>query len=81
MSAIYFFDLVDGQDFDLNPAGLTCANLEATFADTLAVSDFFKDGTDAFVTKVAAGANSVGADVSKFQGWSWASAAGALDEF
>lgn len=81
MSAIYFFGLHDGQDFDLNPAGLVCANLEASFADSLAVTDFFKDGTDAFVTKVAEGANTVGADLSKFQGWSWASVAGALDEF
>lgn len=81
MSAIYFFGLADGQDFDLNPTGLTCMNLQASFSDTLAVTDFFKDGTDAFVTKVATGANTVGADISKFQGWSWASVAGALDEF
>ncbi len=80
MSAIYFTNLTDGQDFDLNPAGLALANIEATFADTLAVSDFFKDGTDAMVIKVAAGANTVGADLSKFQGWSWAATAGALDE-
>lgn len=81
MSAIYFFGLADGQDFDLNPTGLTCASLQASFPDTLAVTDFFKDGTDAFVTKVATGANTVGADISKFQGWSWASVAGALNEF
>ncbi|MEE4256499.1 MAG: hypothetical protein V2I47_05640 [Bacteroidales bacterium] len=80
MSAIYFFGLSEGQDFDLNPTGLTCANLQASFADTLAVTDFFKDGTDAFVTKVATGANTVGADISKFQGWSWAAVSGALDD-
>ena len=81
MSAIYFFGLQEGQDFDLNPTGLTCANLEATIPGSLTLTDFFKEGTDAYVTDVAAGENTVGADLSKFEGWSWAAVAGALDDF
>lgn len=81
MSEIYFFGLAEGQDFDLVPAGLTCSNLEATIPDGFAVTDFFADGSDAFVTEVAEGANTVGADVSKFQNWSWAAVSGALDSF
>ncbi|MGC9343376.1 MAG: hypothetical protein ACP5E3_11800, partial [Bacteroidales bacterium] len=72
MSNIYFTALAVGQDFDLNPAGLTASNLEATLpSDTLTVTDFFKDGSDAFVTTVNEGSNSVGADVSKFINWTW----------
>lgn len=81
MSAIYFFDISEGQDFDLMPAGLTLANLEASIPDGFTLADFFKEGTDAYVTAVAAGANNVGADVSKFQNWSWAALSGALNDF
>ncbi|MDT8394520.1 MAG: hypothetical protein RQ761_11800 [Bacteroidales bacterium] len=81
MTGIYFFGIAEGQDFDLNPAGLTASNLQATIPDTFSVSDFFKEGTDAFVTTVAAGNNTVGADVSKFQSWSWAAVLGALNDF
>lgn len=81
MTGIYFFGIAEGQDFDLNPAGLTASNLQATIPDTFTVSDFFKEGTDAFVTTVAAGNNTVGADVSKFQNWSWAAVSGALNDF
>jgi hypothetical protein len=79
MSTIYFTSLVFGQDFDLNPAGLTASNLEVTLpSDTLSVTDFFKDGSDAFVSEVAEGSNTVGADASKFN-WTWAGVSGALD--
>jgi hypothetical protein len=81
MMNIYFFGLAEGQDFDLVPAGLTASDMEATIPDGFAVTDFFKEGSDAFVTEVAEGANSIGADVSKFQGWSWAAVSGALDGF
>lgn len=83
MSNIYFFNLApEGQDFDLNPSQLTCSNLQVTLpSDTVGVTDFFKDGSDAYVTVVAAGSNTVGADVSDFQGWSWAAVSGALDDF
>jgi hypothetical protein len=81
MTNIYFFGIAEGQDFDLNPAGLTAGNLQATIPDGFAVTDFFIDGSDAFVTTVASGSNTVGADVSKFQGWSWAAVSGALNDF
>jgi len=82
MSNVYFFGLSLGQDFDDNPAELTASSLEATLpSDTLTLDMFFKKGTDAYVTAVAEGANTVGADVSKFNGWSWAEVAGALADF
>ncbi len=81
MTNIYFFGIKDGQDFDLNPVGLNASNLQATIPTGFAVTDFFKDGSDAYVTIVAEGANTVGANASVFQGWSWASAAGALNGF
>jgi len=81
MMNIYFFGIAEGQDFDLVPPGLTASNFDATIPDGFAVTDFFKEGSDAFVTEVAEGANTVGADVSKFQGWSWAAVSGALDDF
>lgn len=82
MNKIYFTGAALGQDFDDNPADLTASSIEFTIpSDTLEVTDFFLNGTDAFVTVVAEGANSVGADLSKFSGWSWASASGALEEF
>ena len=81
MTGIYFFGLAEGQDFDLVPEGLTASNLQATIPDGFSVTDFFIEGSDAFVTEVEEGANTVGADVSKFQGWSWAAVSGALDNF
>lgn len=81
MTAIYFFDIKEGQDFDEVPTGggLTASNLQATIPVGFSLTDFFKEGSDAFVTVVASGANTVGADVSKFQGWSWSAVAGAFD--
>ncbi len=79
MMNIYFFGLKEGQDFDLVPTGLGASNLEATIPDGFSVTDFFIEGSDAFVTEVAEGQNTVGADFSKFQNWSWASVSGALD--
>jgi hypothetical protein len=81
ITGIYFFGVAVGQDFDLNPSVLTCSNLQATLPDGAVVTDYFKGGSDAFVTTVAEGANTVGADVTKFQTWSWAAVSGALDGF
>jgi len=80
MMNIYFTELKEGQDFDQIPTELVCefSNLQATIPAGLTVADFFKDGSDAFVTSVAAGANTVGADASQFQGWTWAAASGNL---
>lgn len=81
MTNIYFFTIKDGQDFDLNPVGLNASDLQATITAGFAVTDFFKDGTDAYVTVVAEGANTVGANAAVFQGWSWAAASGELNGF
>ncbi len=79
MTGIYFTGIAEGQDFDLNPVGLTASNLQATIPGGFPVTDFFTDGTDVYVTEVAEGNNTVGADVSKFMNWSWAGVSGALD--
>ncbi len=81
MNNIYFFGITAGQDFDLNPTGLTASNFQATIPDGTVVTDFFKHGTDAYVTIVPAGSHTVGANVTAFQGWSWAAAAGELEGF
>ncbi|NTW23998.1 MAG: hypothetical protein HGA37_04810 [Lentimicrobium sp.] len=76
MMNVYFRDIKAGQDFDQVPTDYTCSfqNLQATLPDGTALADFFKDGSDAFVTAVTSGNNTVGADFSKFAGWSWAHA-------
>lgn len=83
MSNVYFFNLEDGQTFDQMPVDYTSTltDLQVTLPDGTAITDFFLDGSDASVTAVDAGANTVGVDVSKLTGWSWAAVAGALDEF
>ncbi len=93
---IYFFgfsdpDLSSGRG-DLSLSGtettdnfadgvLVFNNLEITLADGVALSTVFTAGTDAHATAVAAGANTVGADASVFEGWSWAATSGALSDF
>lgn len=80
MMNVYFRDIKEGQDFDQLPVDYSCtfSNLQATIPDGTAVADYFKGGSDAFVTSVAAGANTVGADLTKFEGWSWAHTSGSL---
>ncbi|MCA1755933.1 MAG: hypothetical protein LC649_00530 [Bacteroidales bacterium] len=83
MDGVYFFGLMAGQDFDELPTVYSCtfSNLEVTLPAGTVVTDFFKGGSDQFVTVVAEGANTVGADLTKFQGWSWAQVSGALNGF
>lgn len=85
MDNIYFFgiDATIGQTFDQIPTVYTCTftNFEATIPAGSALTDFFLDGSDAFTTAVAAGQNTVGADKSAFDGWSWAAASGSLSNF
>jgi hypothetical protein len=81
LSSIYFFVVAEGQDFDLNPAGLTASGLQVTLPDGAVLADYFSAGSDAFTTAVAAGANTVGADKSKFLSWTWAGVTGELDDF
>jgi hypothetical protein len=83
MDGIYFFGLKAGQKFDELPTLYTCtfASLEATLPAGTSVVDFFKDGSDAFTTAVEPGSNTVGADVSSFQEWSWSAVSGSLSGF
>lgn len=81
MSSIYFFGMKAGQDFDLNPVALEASDLQATLPDGGVVTDYFTAGSDAYVTTVTLGANTVGADLTKFASWSWAAVSGALIDF
>ena len=56
-------------------------NFQVTLPEGGVLTDFFKDGSDAFTTQVAAGANTVGADASLLTGWSWAGLSGNLSGF
>ena len=59
--------------------GLTFANQEATQPTaTTALTDVFKDGTDANASFVDEGSETVGADLTQFSGWTWAAVAGEL---
>lgn len=80
----YFFGVADGQDFDQVPTAdgfLDASNFQVTLPEGGVLTDFFKDGSDAFTTQVAAGANTVGADASLLTGWSWAGLSGNLSGF
>jgi hypothetical protein len=81
MNNIYFFGLTVGQDFDLNPTGLTASSLQATLPGTTVLTDFFLYGSDAFTTSVALHTNTVGANKTAFADWSWADISGAFDAF
>lgn len=74
MMNVYFRNVKEGQDFDQVPTDYVCAisALQATLPAGAVVADYFKGGSDAAVTTVAEGANTVGGDLSKFAGWSWA---------
>lgn len=76
ISNVYFTSLEDGQDFDDNGPNVTVSNLEATIPSGESIADYFTGGVDADVTDVAEGANTVGADLTKFNTWSWARVAG-----
>jgi len=83
MDKIYFFGLKAGQDFDELPTVYTCTftNFQATLPSGGVLTSFFKGGSDLFTTEVAARANTVGATVTSFQGWSWCQVSGALSQF
>jgi hypothetical protein len=83
MSNIYFFGLSAGQDFDELPVEADggfgdFTNFEATIPEGESVSDYFVGGSDQFVVNIAEGSNTVGANVSAFDSWTWAAASGAL---
>jgi len=58
---------------------LVFSNLEVTPATGVALTAIFKNGTAAHATSVTT--RTVGADKTKFAGWSWASAANQLTDF
>lgn len=84
ISNVYFLGFdeeADIQDFDLNPDVLTASNLEVTLPAGADITDYFVDGADAYVTEVAEWANTVGANASVFDNWTWTAVDGALDDF
>ncbi|PKP34274.1 MAG: hypothetical protein CVU00_07645 [Bacteroidetes bacterium HGW-Bacteroidetes-17] len=84
MMNIYFRDLTAGQDveeydvYSANTKGFASSAFQVTLPAGSLVTDFFKKGSDAITTSVAAGAATVGADLTKFNTWTWASVAGQL---
>lgn len=81
MNNIYFFGIKAGQDFDQLPTDFTCtfADFQVALPTSTLVTDFFKGGSDSFVTAVTT--STVGVDKSEFIGWSWAEVAGELSVF
>lgn len=81
MNNIYFFGIKAGQDFDQLPIDYTCtfADFQVTLPASTVIADFFKGGSDTFVTAVTL--STVGVDKSEFVGWAWADVAGELSEF
>jgi hypothetical protein len=77
MNSIYFRN-VKGQLFHTMPtyANCTFSNFEITVENGKTVSDYFQNGFDAYATAVTENANTVGADLTEFNTWSWARIAG-----
>ena len=88
---IYFFGFHDpatdgrgdlslstGSDVTFAAGDLTFSNLQVTLPTGVALTAVFKGGTDVHATDVAAGANTVGANVSVFTSWTWAGVSGNL---
>src|SRR5690554_1189773 len=85
MSNIYFYGISPGQDFNQLPVenggGFgEFSNFQATLPDGYNLEDFFKDGSHVFVSVVPENANTVGADVTEFTGWTWAYQSGELSK-
>lgn len=72
------FSLSSGSDVTFAAGDLTFSNLQVTLPTGVALTAVFKAGTAVHATDVAAGANTVGANVSAFASWTWASASGNL---
>lgn len=60
---------------------LKFSKLEATLVEGVTLQQAFRNGTDVHAATVAAKVNTVGADKSAFNSWTWASAANALADF
>ena len=72
------FSLSSGTDATFAAGDLTFSNLQVTLPTGVALTAVFKAGTDVHATDVAAGANTVGANVSAFSSWTWAGVNGNL---
>ncbi len=72
------FSLSSGSDVTFAAGDLTFSNLQTTLPTGVALTAVFKAGTDVHATDVAAGANTVGANVSAFVSWTWAGVSGNL---
>jgi hypothetical protein len=72
------FSLSSGSDATFAAGDLTFSNLQTTLPTGVALTAVFKAGTDVHATDVAAGANTVGANVSAFASWTWAGVSGNL---
>jgi hypothetical protein len=83
INGIYFFGLKAGQVFDNVPTYYTCtfSGFEASIPTGSLLTDFFRDGSDAFTTQVNEGSRTVGADVTAFSGWTWTAESGSLTGF
>jgi hypothetical protein len=94
-SNIYFFNFPDpateGRG-DLSLSGsettdnfssayLSFSSLQTTLPGAIELNTVFKNGTDASASSVALEANTVGADMTKFVGWTWADANSQLNDF
>lgn len=92
---IYFFGFADPAvdgfgDFSLSGdksntnfvnSDLMFNNLEVTLPEGATLEAVFKQGTGAHASTVALGANTVGADISAFTGWTWTDYADEFAEF
>ncbi len=84
MMNIYFLNLADNtQDVEgysgyLAAANFTSSSFEVTLPNGVTLAEVFEGGSDAITTVVAAGAATVGADLTQFSTWSWAAVAGQL---
>jgi len=74
---------LSGDNTIANYAGgvLNFSKLEATLAEGVTLDQAFRNGTSAHASTVALKANTVGADKTPFNGWTWAAAANALADF
>ena len=92
---IYFFGFPDPAsggrgDFTLSgdktttnfgAGDLVFNDLQVTLPTGVSLDNVFLNGTAIHASAVAAGASTVGADLSAFAGWTWASAAGEFSSF
>ena len=60
---------------------LSFSNLQVSTPAGVALSSVFRNGTHVHATSVEPGANTVGADKTKFSAWTWADKAGQLTSF